>query len=303
MSKKFTIQAVSLLFFYLFCFSFKSGAAIHTVTVANFSFSPSDIPNVVLGDVVRFVWSSGFHTTTSTSVPAGATTWNENMNSAALSYDYTVTVPGVYNYVCNFHEGMAGSFTASSSLPVKLSEFKLSNNNNNAVLKWTTESEDNIDYFSVQKSKTGSDFVEIARVPAAGHSSVTKSYTYTDPNSSSSDKYYYYTLAIVDKEGKREFSSVELFKNKTIIPKLIISLSPNPIERSGHLMLKFNADKTSQMNVRVSNMQGRSILETTMYATEGVNNGHLMLGNISAGSYSISFELNGIKETHKIIVK
>ena len=78
---------------------------------------------------------------------------------------------------------MAGSFTASAALPVKLSEFKLVNENNNAVLKWTTESEDNIDYFSVQKSKTGADFTEIARVPATGNSSATKSYTYTDPNS------------------------------------------------------------------------------------------------------------------------
>ncbi|MEO6330854.1 MAG: T9SS type A sorting domain-containing protein, partial [Ginsengibacter sp.] len=93
------------------------------------------------------------------------------------------------------------------------------------------------------------------------------------------------------------------FKNKINISRLIVSLSPNPVNRSGHIMLRFNADKTSKMEVRVLDMDGRSVIETTMQATEGVNNGHLMLGNIAVGPYSIVFELNGIKEVYKLIVR
>jgi hypothetical protein len=265
----------------------------------------------MVGDTVKWVWASGSHTTTcdpatqaGTSLPAGAATWDEPITSVNTTYEYVVTVAGVYNYWCNPHAPeMAASFTASDALPVKLSEFKVSNDDNNAVLNWVTASEDNIDHFSIQKSKTGSDFVEIATVPAAGHSSVIKSYNYTDVNFSSSDKYCYYTIGIVDKEGNMEFSPVQLFKNKLNVSKLIISLSPNPINRSGHLMLKFNADKTSQIKVKVVSMEGKTFMETTMQAREGVNDGHLMLDNISAGSYSVSFELNGIKEVYKLIVR
>lgn len=312
MKIKNTFKVISILLIYLCFLNHSTTATVFTVNVSNFQFSPANIPNVVVGDVIRWEWVAGSfdHTTTcdpstqsGTSLPPGAATWNSTLNAANPVFEYTVTVAGVYNYWCIPHApGMAASFTASAAVPVKLSEFKISNQNNNAVLNWTTALEDNIDYFSIQKSKTGADFVEIAKVPAFGNSSVTRSYNYTDPNSSLSDKYYYYTIAIVDKEGKKEFSPVELFKNKINISKLIISLSPNPVSRSGHLMLKFNADKKSKMDVKILNIEGRSVIETTMDANEGVNNGHLMLGNISPGSYSASFELNGIKEVYKLVV-
>ena len=164
-------------------------------------------------------------------------------------------------------------------------------------------SEENVDYFSVQKSKTGSDFTEIAKVPAAGHSSTVRSYTYSDLDLSSSDKFYYYMIATVDKNGSKQFSSVQLFRNKGDIPKLIVSMSPNPISRLGHLMLKFNADKAGKMEVTVTNMEGKSVVKTVMQAYEGVNNGHLMLDNVPAGVYSIIFKLDNIKEVHELIVK
>ncbi|MEO6329456.1 MAG: plastocyanin/azurin family copper-binding protein, partial [Ginsengibacter sp.] len=224
MKVKFTIKAILVLLIFLASLSLKTSATMHTVTVSNFQFSPSTIPNVVVGDIIEWVWQAGSfnHTTTcdpevnaGTSLPTGAATWNSLITSGNTTFQYTVTVAGVYNYVCLPHApGMAASFTASEPLPVKLSEFKISNENNSAVLKWTTLSEDNIDFFSIQKSKTGADFTEIAKVPAAGHSSIARSYNYRDPNLSSQDKYYYYTIASVDKEGKKEFSPVELFKNK-----------------------------------------------------------------------------------------
>jgi len=312
MKFKSTIKVLSAIIALVF-FTFKAGATIHIVTVSNFQFSPATIPNVVVGDIIEWDWQAGSfnHTTTcdpatqsGTSLPAGAATWNSTLNAGNPTFQYTVTVAGVYNYWCNFHSpGMAASFTASAALPVKLSEFKISSQNSNAVLSWTTASEENVDYFSVQKSKTGSDFIEITRVKATGHSSIVTSYTYTDLTSSSPDKYFYYTIAAVDKDGKKEFSSVALFKNKISAAKIILSLSPNPISRAGHLMMKFNADRTGKMNVRLTSMEGKTIMETTMQAYEGVNNGHLMLGDLAAGSYSISFELDGIKEVHTLLVK
>jgi plastocyanin len=303
MKKNFITKAALFSVVCILSLGIKTSATIFTVNVANFSFSPATLPNVIIGDTIRWVWVSGFHTTTSTSVPAGAAEWDSPITETDTSFEYKVLVAGDYNYWCTPHQPeMAGSFTVSGSLPVKLSEFKIVNDNNKAVLKWITAFEENVDYFSIQKSKTGSDFTEIARVPATGHSSATKSYSYTDPISSS-DKYHYYTIASVDKEGNKEFSSVELFKNNISTFKLIISISPNPIPRSGHLMLKFNADKKSKMDVKVINMDGRLIKNLQMQATEGVNNGHIMLDNIAAGSYLLNFELNGVKEVHRILVE
>lgn len=95
----------------------KSLAKTITVTAVGFSFSPATIPNVVVGDVIHWVYESGGpHTTTSTSVPAGAATWNSPLSNNVQSFDYTVTVAGAYTYVCTPHApGMAGSFTAAGA--------------------------------------------------------------------------------------------------------------------------------------------------------------------------------------------
>ena len=116
-------------------------------------------------------------------------------------------------------------------------------------------------------------------------------------------KFYYYMISSVDKNGAKQFSSVQLFRNKVNTPQLVISISPNPISRAGHLMLKFNADKPGKMDVSVMNIEGKAVFNTTMQAFEGVNNGHLMLENLSAGHYSIIFKLNGVKEVHEVVVK
>jgi len=314
MTLKTTLKEMLAILLCLAFFGFKAHATIHTVTVSNFQFSPDNITNVVVGDVIHWVWQAGSfnHTTTcdpstqgaGNSLPAGADPWNASLNAGSNTFDYTVTVAGVYNYWCVPHSpNMSASFTASDPLPIKLSEFKIANENNSAVLKWITLSEENVDYFSVQKSKTGSDFTEIAKVPAAGHSSSVRSYNYTDHNLSSADKFYYYMIATIDKNGNKQFSPTLLFRNNINTAKLILSMSPNPVSQSGHLMLKFNADKAGKMEVNVANLEGKSIIKTTMQANEGVNNGHLMLEAIPAGAYSIIFELNGVKEIHKLIVK
>ena len=89
-------------------------AVIRTVTVSNFQFSPVALA-VNVGDTIRWTWVSGNHTTTSTTVPAGAAVWNKPITQSAQTFIYKVTVPGTYNYVCTPHApDMKGSFTASA---------------------------------------------------------------------------------------------------------------------------------------------------------------------------------------------
>jgi plastocyanin len=94
-------------------------ATTHTIQVADFSFTPSSIPNVHLGDTVKWVWMSGTHTTTSTSVPTGAATWNQSMTSSSTTFIYVPTVAGNYAYDCSVHPTtMTGSFTVISTANV-----------------------------------------------------------------------------------------------------------------------------------------------------------------------------------------
>lgn len=294
---------------YLLIFSFAiitiaTKAAVHIIQVSNFQFSPSTV-NAAVGDTIHWVWVSGFHTTTSTSVPAGAATWNANLQGAGQTFDYVPTVAGTYNYWCAIHTtAMEGVLNVTGSLPVTLSSFILGNGKNNAVLlNWQTSTETNTAYFSVRRSYDGNHFSEIGKVTAAGNSSTEKNYSYSDENFSKSYKYIYYMLAIIDKDGSTQFSPIKLFINNTATSKLITQISPNPVKNGEHLMLQFNADKAGDMLVQVYDTKGKLVQQEDMQAYEGLNNGHLHLANIAAGTYNIIFTLNNIKETYKIVVQ
>ncbi len=286
-------------------------ATIHVVQVANFQFTPATVPNVIVGDTMRWIWVSGSHTTTDNPatqsgnvLPAGAPAWDALINSANTTFNYKVTVAGTYNYWCKPHApNMAASFTASAALPIKLSAFAINSSNGKAVISWKTTTEQNTSYFSVRRSLNGSTFTEIAKVPAAGNSNTEKLYSFTDPDVNAAKYYYYYNLEIIDKDGRREFSETKLFKGEGKITKLVLSLSPNPIGRSEHLMMTFNSEKEGKMEVNVINAQGQTVLKTHMQAYQGVNNGHVHLGDLVPGSYTLICIMNDVKETHQIILK
>jgi len=73
--------------------------------VGDFQFTPKTV-NARVGDTISWSWQNGTHTTTSTSVPAGATSWDSPMNSSSTRFRTRVTVAGTYRYQCSFHFAM-----------------------------------------------------------------------------------------------------------------------------------------------------------------------------------------------------
>lgn len=278
-------------------------ATTHVVTVSNFQFSPATV-NAVVGDTIKWVWSNGFHTTTSLTIPAGAASWSAPIQSAGETFSYELTVAGTYNYWCAIHTTeMEGTINVTGAFPVVFGEFSIASTSiDNALLTWRSLSETNVSYYSVKRSIDGNNFTEIGKVGAAGTSTVAKDYSYTDATFSKSSKYIYYEIAVMSKDGSTQLSGIKMFQNKQAAAKLITSLSPNPVTE-GHLMLQFNADEAGEMNVQVYDSGGRMVLTTEMSATEGLNNGHLHLMDVSPGAYTIVFTLNGLKETHTVIVQ
>jgi plastocyanin len=82
------------------------------------SYSPAN-PTVYVGDTIRWLNQNGTHTSASKTIPAAAATWNGNIPTDGVGYfEYVVTVPGTYNYICHSNlgggngHGMNGSFEA-----------------------------------------------------------------------------------------------------------------------------------------------------------------------------------------------
>ncbi len=91
-----------------------AGASVHTITVANYSFTPQ-VTNAQCGDTIKWVWSNGTHTTTSTFIPGCAQAWNAYINSGSTTYSYQVTCAGTYYYYCLYDSMMTGQIVVNCS--------------------------------------------------------------------------------------------------------------------------------------------------------------------------------------------
>jgi plastocyanin len=116
-----------ILLFTVCMFASSSFATIHTITVMSSSFSPATL-NVNVNDTIIWVLGSGSHTTTSTTIPAGAMPWDSPINSSTPAFGYEVTVAGTYNYKCTPH-GFTGQFIATGTsgitAPIPVTDFNI----------------------------------------------------------------------------------------------------------------------------------------------------------------------------------
>jgi plastocyanin len=81
-----------------------SSAALYTIFVSSDSFSPA-IQAAQSGDTIRWVWQSGIHSTTSTTIPSCASAWDAEINSSSTTFQMVLppNCAGTYNYHCKYH--------------------------------------------------------------------------------------------------------------------------------------------------------------------------------------------------------
>jgi len=293
--KKLFLLASALLFINLL------HATSDTVQVSNFQFSPSTI-NASVGDTIVWIWKSGTHTTTSTAVPTGAATWDSPMTSSNTSFSYKLTTAGSYSFICSIHPNMTGTITVSGALPVTLAAFNITVSGPNANIQWRTVNEQNVASYNIKRSSDGTNFTDLGQVKAVNKSG-SNTYSFVDKTIAPSDKYVYYYIDIVDKDGSHTSSAIQSFKNMLAKSGLLHQVSPNPVSGTDHLMLQFYADKPGKMVVQLFDAGGALVKQTQMNAVEGINNGHFHTGALAAGTYVLRCTMDGKKETRQIIVQ
>ena len=91
-------------------------------------------------------------------------------------------------------------------LPVNLTGFTATADKATVRLHWSTASEDDVDYFTIERSANGETFAPIGRQTASGNTQQTKDYAFTDREAPNGDLYY--RLRIVDRNSSFTFSPI-----------------------------------------------------------------------------------------------
>lgn len=172
-------------------------------------------------------------------------------------------------------------------LTVDLNYFLVNCQENIAVINWSTFSELDNDYFSIQKSKNGIDFETIATIQGAGTTQSELEYTWRDKSPSIGINYY--RLVQTDFNGDREVFDMQ--KTDCTFEE-VSSIYPNPFNNEFILNSKFNGTLT------VTDDKGKIVLENLI--SSGQNN--IQVNDLSPGVYMaiVIFE-NGERAVHKLM--
>lgn len=103
------------------------------------------------------------------------------------------------------------SYTAAASpLGVKLTDFAATLENTRVKIKWATASEENNEYFSIERSSDGNQWNEVKRVQGAGNSTSALSYEAYDNAPLAGNSFY--RLKQTDFDGKTTISDIQVVK-------------------------------------------------------------------------------------------
>ncbi|MDN5205528.1 GEVED domain-containing protein [Fulvivirgaceae bacterium BMA10] len=129
----------------------------------------------------------------------------------------------------------------AATLPIELVEFKVTLDDNGAILQWKTASEINNEFFTIERSSDAKTFEILGRVEGAGNSNVLLKYDWTDTKPLAGTSYY--RIKQTDYDGAFEYSWVETLKNDIEIEKLKIeSIYPNPFYDTFNMNLSCTPD-------------------------------------------------------------
>ena len=117
------------------------------------------------------------------------------------------------------------------------------------LLKWTTTREVNNDYFVVERSNNGRDFIAVAEVDAKGHTNTIQHYQVIDLNIANGLNYY--RIKQIDWNGAYSYSQIR----QLYVEDGIFTVYPNPT--TDKVNLDFGLELNESIEVKVFNAAGQ----------------------------------------------
>jgi hypothetical protein len=188
--------------------------------------------------------------------------------------------PTAFNSFSTF--ALANRIGGSNVLPMKLLYFNAKPDNSQVDLSWSTATESNNDYFTVEKSRDGVSFDDLTRVRSAapnGTSSLPLYYSAVDPTPYTGTTWY--RLRQTDLNGNSTYSnivSVDFLKTNAL------SVYPNP--STGIVYVDGLGNNQSMVNVEWFDLGGRLLLQQTAAITGGTTR---LTTHFNNGVYILKF--------------
>lgn len=201
----------------------------------------------------------------------------QNMTTGQVE-DYGIVFPGV------------------APLPVTLTSYTASPRNQTSLLDWTTESEYNNDFYTLEYSTNGRDFEILDEINGKGTTAETSSYQYIHKNPIIGENYY--RLTQIDFDGTQEVLGTKVLTFKT--DEIIVKIQPNPILEQS-LRIAYISPENGMVEMTVLGVDGKIIREKRENVLAGTTMIDLELPGLSNGIYFLKTVQGNIVKTSRFM--
>jgi hypothetical protein len=201
----------------------------------------------------------------------------------------TATKTITWNGVTGFSDFGGFGQGNGSPLPVELTSFTASCDEEVVTLSWSTASEENSSHFDVEKSTDGVNWRVIGTVLAAGNSTQEINYSFIDSEKSIDQNYY--RLNQVDIDGKNEY-----FGPITVACEEDTKINTYPNPSKGEFNLVMHAQTNEKVTLKISDGNSRVIFNKVLDLQNGINLFPIR-ENLSSGVYHIQLITESGKTT------
>ncbi len=175
-------------------------------------------------------------------------------------------------------------------LKIDLIYFNVTNNESTITLTWQTASEENNDYFTIERAPDGINYETIATIAGAGNSKDVLSYSYVDNNPLMGNSYY--RLKQTDFEGAHEYFdavSISYLNEEDLQIAWVPDSKTVTIDASGSM---------GYAKLQIVNMAGAVV--KNVYKLE--NNLSIDVSNLKRGMYIVSIIGGDARIVKKIMI-
>jgi len=246
---------------------------------------------------IELAGGAGYPITADTWVPVGRMAFDIVDANACLNLKWHELTDFPTTYIGEVRNGVRGTATGNNyamptdcitdlcNLPVELVSFIGEEDNCEVHLSWTTATEENSDYFEVQRSWDGLSFQEIGRVQSAGNSNIMLNYNFTDTEVGLTN---YYRLKQVDFDGAVEYSEIIRVNSECFEPGIlsdIMEVYPNPAGRTDNMNVKLYTRIDEAATILIYDTKGRVMSQVAVELTAGPNLLDFSVANLPSGTY------------------
>jgi hypothetical protein len=176
----------------------------------------------------------------------GGTVWTAGLNGNGELGDATTTARSTPVQVLSL---------CTVLLPIELLSFDAKYDNGKININWSTASETNNDYFTVERSSDGKKFNAITYIKGAGNSNHILNYQAIDSGHLYS--YNYYRLKQTDFDGKHSYSALVAIDLVNFSKEYLFNIYPNPIATGEQPWLLLNGLQNEEVLVVVYDTNGK----------------------------------------------